>query len=306
MTSRRSPAVAGQFYPGDRAGCRAELAAILGTANVPPLASPTAATVVPVAGVVPHAGWTYSGAVAGRVLCEIAAHRTPSTVVLFGADHWGEARTRPQLHPAGSWLTPLGEVAVDAALAERVLVHASGEIEACAEAHRREHSIEVQVPLLQTLWPQARILPILVGPRARAADVGRLVAEASAGDEGVIAIGSTDLTHYGPNYDFTSHGHGRAALDWVKGTNDAGIIALATALSADEIVPEALRHLNACGPGAMAAAIGFALARGAVRGRLLAYTTSHDVHPRGEPRDFVGYAGIVFDAPALRSAAALA
>ncbi len=306
MTNRRSPAVAGQFYPGDRAGCRAELIEILGESPERRHEAAALGAAVPVGGVVPHAGWVYSGAVAGCVLREIARGVTPDTVVIFGADHWGEARQRAQLDPEGSWLTPLGEVAVDASFAARVLDRAAGEIEARAESHRREHSIEVQVPLVQELWPKARIVPILVGPRVGAAQVGRWVADVAGADEAVVAIGSTDLTHYGPHYDFTPHGRGRAALDWVKHTNDAAILALATTMRADEIVAEALRHQNACGPGAMAAAIAFAVARGATRGRLLSYTTSHDVRPRGEPQDFVGYAGIVFDARHARRAAPLA
>ena len=215
--------------------------------------------------------------------------------MVFGADHWLEAARRAQVYPDGAWTTPLGDVAIDADLAARVVDLGGGAIEARAEAHRREHSIEVQIPLIQALWPEARVLPILVGPAAEPARVGELVAQAVSDRDDVVALGSTDLTHYGPNYDFTSHGRGRAALTWVRDVNDAAMVAAATAMRPDGVLDEANRHANACGPGAIAAAIVFARECGAARGRLVEYTTSYDVLPRGEPSDFVGYAGVLFE-----------
>lgn len=291
MRNRRLPAVAGRFYPAEERRCRDEVAALLAEHAV---AAPES-DAVPVGGIVPHAGWMFSGRVAAHVLCEIAAQRTPATVVVFGADHWLEASRHAQVYPEGAWSTPLGDVPIDAALGARVVELGRGAIQARADAHRREHSIEVQIPLIQALWPAASVLPILVGPGAEPALVGRAVAEAAADRDDVLALGSTDLTHYGPSYDFTSHGRGRAALAWVRDVNDAAMVAAATAMRGDEVLAEANRHANACGPGAVAAAIAFARARGAARGRLVEYTTSHDVHPRGEPSDFVGYAGVLFE-----------
>lgn len=295
MRNRRLPAVAGRFYPAEERRCRDEVAELLARHARPARAENAAA---PVAGLVPHAGWMFSGAVAAHVMCEIAAVRSPGTVVVFGADHWLEAARHAQVYPDGSWSTPLGDVAIDSDLAERVVELGGGAIESRAEAHRREHSIEVQLPLIQGLWPEARLLPILVGPAANPTRVGRLVARAAAERDDVVALGSTDLTHYGPNYDLTSHGRGRAALAWVREVNDAAMVAAATAMRPDDVLDEASRHANACGPGAIAAAIGFARECGAAHGRLVEYTTSHDVLPRGEPLDFVGYAGVLFERPA--------
>lgn len=290
MRNRRLPAVAGRFYPAEERRCRDEVAALLaGGAPREPHDG------IPVAGIVPHAGWMFSGAVAAHVMCEIASRCTPRTVVLFGADHWLEAARHAQLYADGVWTTPLGDVSIDAELAVRVEEVGRGIVQARADAHRREHSIEVQVPLIQGLWPGARVLPILIGPAAEPELVGRLVARAAADRADVVALGSSDLTHYGPNYDFTSHGRGRAALAWVREVNDAAMVAATTAMRPDEVLAEANCHANACGPGAIAATLAFARERGAAHGRLVDYTTSHDVHPRGEPTDFVGYAGVVFE-----------
>ncbi len=248
----------------------------------------------PVGCVVPHAGWVYSGAVAGHVLARVASKLAPSTVVLFGADHWGEARRRAQVYPDGVWASPLGDAAIDADLAASICGEAGDLVESRASAHRREHSIEVQVPLVQWLWPSAKIVPLLVSPGDDAPELGRRVARAVEGRSDVLALGSSDLTHYGPGYEFTPRGGGRQALEWVKSANDAAIIQVMTSMRTDEVVPESERHRNACGAGAIAAVIAFSRARGAERGELVEYTTSHDVRPRGEPVDFVGYAGVVF------------
>ena len=104
-------------------------------------------------------------------------------------------------------------------------------------------------------------------------------------------MGSTDLTHYGPNYGFTGHGGGTAAVAWVKEDNDRRFIDAALAMDPDEVIKGGLHRQNACCSGAAAAAIQAARHLGVSRGVLMAYTTSYDKMPGDS---FVGYAGIAY------------
>lgn len=282
---------AGQFYPAKPEECARELAGLVAAARAFP---PTPGAVM--AGIVPHAGWIYSGPTAARVFVDLDAGGPPSTVVVFGAVHV-HGVPRAALWAQGAWATPLGDVAIDESLARRVLAAGAGLIEERPRIHEREHSIEVQVPFIRHLWPSARLLPVMVPPDASASRVGEIVARAASSAAGrVVALGSTDLTHYGPGYGVVTHGVGAAALAWARDENDAAMLARVAALDADAIVAEARLHGNACGPGAVAAALAFARARGAGCATLLDHTTSYDVRPSGTPTDFVGYAGVVCSA----------
>jgi len=299
----RYPIVAGMFYPGDKTACRRQLEECLRGGQAPDFDRGQALDVPQpiLGGVVPHAGWTYSGPTAGRVfaavkaqapIASIGAQGAPETFVLFGAVHsWGVSGA--SLYGAGSWRTPLGDLAIDEELAQEAL-KASKLLADRPQAHAEEHSIEVQLPFIQYLFPEARILPIAVPPSADAPEVGREVARAvrQAGRK-AVAVGSSDLTHYGPRYGLAPSGVGDRALQWSK-QNDARLLDLVVALRAEEVLAEAQAHHNACGAGAIAAAIGYAAELGASKGTLLQYTTSHEVLPMGRPTDFVGYGAVVF------------
>ena len=284
----RRPVVAGQFYPADRAGCMQMIEKCL------PERLPDDLPRRIVGGIVPHAGWVYSGPTAAKVFAAIRSRSAPATFVIFSAMHrWGAAR--PAVYANGAWSTPIGEVAVDAELAQRVLEEGNGLLVDAPEAHAGEHSAEVQVPFIKYLFPQAHILPILLPPDEQAVRAGEVVARAiTRAGKGVVVIGTTDLTHYGATYyGFAPAGTGERALEWVR-ANDERIIKLMLQLRAEEIVPEAAAHHNACGGGAVAATVAAARALGAKEGKLLEYTTSYHVMPRGPATDFVGYAAVVF------------
>lgn len=284
----RRPAVAGTFYPRGESECRALLDRCLEDAPTP---SDTGAAAV--AGIVPHAGWVFSGPTAGRVFTALRGPKPPRAFVLFGAVHvWGVRK--PALYPAGAWWTPIGPVEVDEELAREVRDAAGDHLIVDADAHEGEHSLEVQVPFVRRLFPDARIVPVLVPPGPDVVPVGTRVGQALVGRDDVVVVGSTDLTHYGPRYGFTPQGTGAAALRWVRETNDRRMIELMQALRAEDVLPEFERHHNACGPGAIAATVAAARARGVPAGRLLQYTTSADVRPEWGREDFVGYAGVVF------------
>ena len=291
--SQRSPAVAGHFYPASAKQCRAEVAEYLGAAKA---RGPAAGC--PLAGIVPHAGWMCSGAVAAEVIQTLGRDPAIETFVVFGAIH-RVGGSRASVDPEGSWLTPLGEMAIDAELARAVLA-ASPLLAADPRSHGPEHSIEVQVPFIQQVHPSAKLLPILVPPSDQASEVGRIVADQTqiVGRK-VVFLGSTDLTHYGPRYYFTPQGAGRPGLTWAKDVNDRRMIELCLKLAAEEIVPEADRNHNACGSGAVAATLAAARQRGATQARLCRHTTSAEVlHEKlGAMTDSVGYAGILFSLP---------
>ncbi len=284
----RRPVVAGQFYPADRAGCIRMMEECLPTQPLTGLPEPI------VAGVVPHAGWVFSGPTAAKVFSAIRSQFTPDTVVLLSANHrWGGSR--PAVYGSGAWLTPLGEIEVDAELAQAVIREGNGMLVDAPEAHAGEHSAEVQVPFIQYLFPQARILPILVSPDELAVEAGEAIARAvAASGKRAVVVGTSDLTHYGAMYyGFAPAGSGERALAWAR-ANDERVIRLMLEMRAEEVVPETETHYNACGGGAIAAVIAAARALGARKGVLLEYTNSHLVMPRGPATDFVGYAAVVF------------
>ncbi|MBN2137612.1 MAG: AmmeMemoRadiSam system protein B [Sedimentisphaerales bacterium] len=288
----RKPVVAGQFYPGQHDSCISEIHEFL--AAIAPYES-LPATIV--AGIVPHAGWTFSGALAAQVFAAVKQqHEKVNTFVIFGAAHgfFGEL---PAVCGMSTWLSPLGETVVDDELAEAVVK--TGKAAANREAHAGEHSIEVQIPFIQNLFPGAKILPILVPPREYALALGETVGDIIAGAENkkIVCIGSTDLTHYGPRYGFTPMGVGKAALRWAETVNDRKFIDLALKLDARGLLADAAENCNACGAGAAAATIAAAKKLGAKAGTLLAHTSSSKVmleKMNTAGQESVGYAAIVF------------
>jgi AmmeMemoRadiSam system protein B len=235
----------------------------------------------------------YSGRTAAKVFATLAAAK-PETYILLGAVHQWYGR-KGGIFPSGGWLTPLGELPVDADLASAIVEAAHGSILSSAAAHDMEHSIEVQLPFIQALSPGAKIVPIAVPPVAEAAGMGEAVASAVAKvSKRVMVVASTDLTHYGMDYGTPDHGPLSKAMGWMH-ANDQRVISLAESLKAEEIVPEAQGHFNACGPGALAAATAAARAMGATAGRVLEYTTSAEVLNELDSDRAVGYVGLVFE-----------
>lgn len=245
-----------------------------------------------VGGVVPHAGWIYSGRVAAKVWHTLQERAHPETVIIFGAVH-SHGLGENAIYPEGSWETPLGDVEIDADLVSEIIHEIQPLCVKDAGAHLGEHSIEVQVPFVKALMSQAKIVPIAVPPTSHPVQLGDRLGH-MVKDRSVVAVASTDLTHYGEDrFAFAPRGTGSAAHEWMK-ANDRRVLELAEKLRAEEIPPEVASHHNACGPGALTAATAFARARGAERGFVLEHLTSHEVHAE-EPFTFgVGYAGMIF------------
>ncbi|MHC4781339.1 MAG: AmmeMemoRadiSam system protein B [Planctomycetota bacterium] len=188
----RDPVVAGRFYEGREEALRRQIEDCyrhsLGPGSLPevnmrPPASPTG-------WVVPHAGYLYSGPVAAFAFRDLAARGVPEIVVIFGTQHYSTSSVAVSYE---DHRTPLGPCKVDQELARAVT---RGPIEHHEYVHEREHSLEVQLPFLQHLSPDTRILPIAVGRISpeRASEVGKVVREAM-GDRPFAVLASTDFTH---------------------------------------------------------------------------------------------------------------
>ena len=181
----RKPIVADQFYPGRHNSCVTEINECLRQKRPAESLPETIA-----AGIVPHAGWTFSGSLAAMVFSAIKQrHGKVDTFIIFGAAH-GYYGPSPAVYDKGIWLTPLGEVAVDEELADAILK--SDAAVSDTSAHQDEHSIEVQVPFIQHLFADAKILPILTPPNEQAISLGEVVGDIiKQQQKKIVCIGST-------------------------------------------------------------------------------------------------------------------
>ncbi len=282
----RRAVFAGSWYPATAAACEAEIRKFMA-----PAGDPTARTVAqPVGGIVPHAGWAYSGAIACRVIHALAAAGAPPDVVVLFGMHL-HAASPSVIMPTGAWETPFGELPV----AEELAVELQSRFAFRAETPDRfgqDNTIELQLPFIRYFFPGAALLAAGLPPTETALEAAAFTAgECRRRGLSVRVIGSTDLTHYGEAYGFTGQGSGPAAVGWVRDENDRKVIDAMLALDPRRVIAEALAHQNACCPGAAAAAIHAGRELGADAAELVRYATSYDRSP-GE--SFVGYAGILF------------
>jgi len=283
-SSVRQPDFAGSWYPGNERECRRAFEEFERSSVA------RKDVLEPRGGIVPHAGWIFSGRLAYNVVRELAGRaEPPDTVLLFG----GHLRPSSPLTVlgAGEFWTPLGGIRIDDELAAALQLAATVRVQDPLH-HSPDNTVELQAPLIKHFFPEARLLVVEAPPREETLELCEQLV-AVAGDLGrrVVAIGSTDLTHYGPNYGFSPRGSGRAAETWVRDENDRRFVDLALALEPGAMIAEALQSHNACCPGAAAAAARCARVLGATAGELLAYATSGDIRPDDS---FVGYAAIIF------------
>jgi len=281
---------AGSFYEASASSCRHHANKLLTGAELPEDLPKKL-----FGGLAPHAGWTYSGALAATTFKALGAAGTFKTVVLLGADHTGAAR-RGEVFDSGVWRTPLGEAQVDEKCAA-ALIGACEAIRANPGAHDLEHSIEVQVPLIQATQPKAKIVPIAVAATDEAVEIGRAIGKV-LGEKfhSACVVGSTDLTHHGGHFPAPG-GRGEAGERWSR-RNDQRLLELVEKLAAEQIISEVDQHANACGAGAVAACLAACREMGATRGIVLDYTNSyrivHDIYPNTPDDTTVGYASVVF------------
>lgn len=270
-TPVREPAVAGRFYPGDPRALRRELDRYLA-----PAAEPVPARML----MAPHAGYMYSGEMAGKTW---SRGHVPNRVLLLCPNHTGRGARR-SLWPGGAWNTPSGPVTVAADLTEALVGRAG--VQADTAAHLREHAIEVHLPFLRARNPDAQIAALCLGGldlddcralgEAIAAAVREL--EGQADRPGVLLAASSDMSHYISAGEAAARD--RLALDRLLALDPAGL---------HRTVEQ--HDVSMCGVLPTTVALFAALALGATRAELVGYTHSGKVS--GDLQRVVGYAGAI-------------
>jgi hypothetical protein len=265
---KRMPAVSGQFYPGTAAGLSRALLELTreGKAREPAIGV-----------VAPHAGYVYSGAVAGEVFSSI---QVPGRAVIFCPNHTGIGQDAA-IVSHGAWRMPWGDVPIDEELAAR-LETACPLLREDASAHSREHAVEVQIPFLHRFRPDVRIVPVALGRLSleECRDLGEGVADAIAGDaERPLLVASSDMSHYVP--DAVARTKDRMAIDRMLALDPEGLYRTVRT-----------ERISMCGVLPATVVLFAARRLGATSARLIRYATSGDVS-----REFdqvVGYAGLAF------------
>ena len=263
----RQPAVANRFYPGSPRQLDQTLSSLL---------PPKSASLPEAIGVVsPHAGYIYSGELAGQTLGSV---KIPERVVILGPNHHG--RGKPVALSTASWDMPAGVVQADREAAE-TLVNLSDHVDADETAHQFEHSLEVQVPFLQALQSQLKLVPIAVSHVSYqvCVEVAQSIAKVLSDADGEsLIVASTDMSHYESR----------------QVASEKDDLALQRVLSLD---PEGLYHtvlreqISMCGFIPVTILLLAAKQMGATRAELTGYTDSGAVS--GDIDQVVGYAGVV-------------
>ena len=264
---KRKASVAGYFYPNREKDLRH---------MIKEMVEPTREREKGICIVSPHAGFVYSGPVAGAVFSSV---HLPGRYVVLGPSHRG-IESRLAIMTQGVWETPLGDVPVDNRLAKHILRHSEG-ISEDLSAHADEHSLEVQLPFIQYFKEEVSIVPVCIAPQASFEDLEDLGVAVAKGikevEDEVMIVASTDMSHYvdqevARKKDFL-------AIDRILELDAPGLY---------ETVQR--EHISMCGFQPTTAAIIASLELGAKKAELIKYQTSGDVS--GNFREVVGYAGI--------------
>jgi AmmeMemoRadiSam system protein B len=262
----RTAAYAGQFYPGHPDELRKEVQSFLKGPK----------SLLEAKGIlVPHAGYVYSGTVAGKVFSSV---KIPKRFILLGPNHtgWGSALA---LAPAGAWRTPLGTTPVDSALNLKLL-QACPQLQEDASAHRNEHCLEVQIPFLQVLQPESSFSAICIRTVDFAAleSLGHAMAQVIREEaEPVLLVASSDMTHYEDAE--SAANQDKLAIDRMLELDFAGLY---------RVILE--NDISMCGFAPAVAVLAACADLGASSGTLIQYTHSGIVS--GDYHRVVGYAGI--------------
>ncbi|HTZ95029.1 MAG TPA: AmmeMemoRadiSam system protein B [Terriglobales bacterium] len=267
METVRQPAVAGRFYPGDRNALLEELSSYL---------SPTASPRPALGCIVPHAGYIYSGPVAGAVFADI---EVPRHCLVLCPNHTGRGRPLA-IVSSGAWNTPIGSVSIDSQLADS-LKQQFPLLNEDNEAHRSEHAIEVELPFLQLRRSHFTFVPIALGTGQFEVleKLGEAVANVlRAQSEPTLIIASSDMNHY--QNDAITRIKDHKAIDRILALDPRGLFDVVTK---DDV--------SMCGYGPATVMLTAAKKLGATSAELVKYATSGDVS--GDREMVVGYAGVV-------------
>ncbi len=266
----RNPVVSGQFYPESPDQLRAMIEGFVDEKAVK----------AEVIGLIsPHAGYIYSGPVAGAVISRI---KFKDTFIIIGPNHSGMGKPL-SIMTEGAWKTPLGEVEIDSELGKRILA-SSSHLQEDYAAHQHEHSIEVQIPFLQYFKRDIRLVPIMLAYSSLATykEIGKELATAIKDlSKEVVIIASSDMTHYEPQE--SAQRKDNQAIEAILDLNEDELFR-----RVDEL------NISMCGYAPTVSLISAAKELGATGAELVRYQTSGDT--TGDYTAVVGYAGIIITA----------
>ena len=270
-TVLRHPAVAGRFYPGDPDDLRTEAQGYLSQAS--------SAKQVPLRAlgcIAPHAGYMYSGHVAGAVFARV---EVPNRCIVLCPNHTGMGRALAVMSEGG-WQTPLGDVPIDAELAAALKARFPA-LQEDAAAHRAEHAAEVELPLLLLRQPELRFVPIAVGTGhfEMLEQLGKALADVVAAHEDpILIVASSDMNHY--ESDVVTRAKDHRAIERILTLDPRGLFDVVTQ-----------QDISMCGYGPAVVMLTAARQLGAKSAELVKYATSGDIS--GDRDMVVGYAGVV-------------
>ncbi|MCX6778386.1 MAG: MEMO1 family protein [Candidatus Micrarchaeota archaeon] len=269
----RAPAVAGSFYPFDKNDLGDEVKKYLDSADLKVSGG------VPIAAIAPHAGYMYSGSIAAYSYKRIrSVFDKPPVFIILGPNHTGEGAQVAV--SKDDWSTPLGKIKVDQSIANAI-VENSKAAEFDEEAHRLEHSIEVQLPFLQVLYKNPTFVPIslMANDIETFEDVGRSVFKAVEQDSrDFFMIASSDFTHY-------------ESVDEAKVKDSLAIEAIKKLDYKSFLETVESNHISICGYGPIATMLVYSKLKGASFIEILRYGHSGEVS--GDASKVVAYASIV-------------
>jgi len=264
----RAPAVAGRFYPGDAAHLAEEVRRCLG---------PTFGDERALAVIAPHAGYVYSGSIAGEVFARV---HVPEVAIVLCPNHTGLG-VPDAIMTEGIWRIPGARVPIDEPIAREIAVAA--DLTEDARAHLREHALEVMLPFLVARNPDVRIVPICLGPLplSHCTRIGHAIASVMRRHPGeILLVASSDMSHYIPAT--------------VARARDALALARVEAVDPEGLYRTVEREgISMCGYVPATVALTAAFDLGAHEGRLVRYGNSGEVS--GDYEQVVGYAGMIID-----------
>jgi MEMO1 family protein len=276
----RKPAVAGLFYESNPESLRKRIKWCyqhqLGPGRIPDQIGKKRT----IKGIMaPHAGYQYSGPVAAHSYLELAEDGFPETVVILCPNHTGLGSGVSTMIE-GAWQTPLGNVQIDEEFATELVSH-HALMDTDPTAHLQEHSCEVQLPFLQDISPDFRLVPVCMWMQdlETANELGEAIAETSSKiGRDIVVIASTDFTHYQPQE--VAKAQDTQVLDAIEAMNE-------------KLMMKRVDDLNVtmCGYGPVATALVASKAMGAKTAEILKYATSGDA--TGDYSSVVGYASAV-------------
>ncbi len=240
----------------------------------------------PVGGIVPHAGWYFSGKLSCKVI-SLLAESNVDVIAVFG----GHLKINDLItyYDYDLFETPFGNIELHKPLFDKVI----NEIKNNSEPnYLTDNTVEIQLPFIKYFFPNTKIVAFRSPPSNLSANLGQLIAnKAKELNLKLITIGSTDLTHYGPNYSFMPAGLGEKSIEWVKNINDNTLINYLSKMDEDLSIEHATQNSSACSVGAAISCISASKALGRTKGNIIDYYTSYDVMKNDS---FVGYVGMVF------------